>query len=46
MDKLTTVVQDVIKAAAMQVSIWRWEMQMIANYGLDWGYKEPWERPW
>lgn len=35
---------DILKAASMQVSIWRWEMHMIANYGLDWGYKEPWDR--
>jgi hypothetical protein len=35
---------DVLRAASMQISIWRWEMHMIAKYGLSWGYKEPWER--
>ena len=28
----------------MSFSVWIWEMQMIARYGLDWKYKEPWER--
>ena len=46
MSKFTAFILDITKGAAMQISIWQWELQMIANYGLDWGYKEPWERPW
>ncbi len=40
----TTLILDILKGAAMQISIWRWEMRMISRYGLDWGYKEPWDR--
>jgi hypothetical protein len=39
-----TVILDFKKAIAMQISIWWWEMHMIAKYGLDRGYRDPWER--
>jgi hypothetical protein len=32
---------DIFKVISMQISLWRWEARMIARYGLDWGYKEP-----
>ena len=35
---------DILNAASTQISIWRWEMHMITKYGLNWGYKESWER--
>jgi hypothetical protein len=35
---------DMLAACDMQLSIWQWEIQMIANYGFDWGYREPWDR--
>jgi hypothetical protein len=42
-DKIVFIL-DMLKAASMQISIWRWELRMIAKYGLDWGYKDSWER--
>jgi hypothetical protein len=36
---------NVLKAASMQITIWQWEMRMIARYGWNWGYKDKWERP-
>ncbi len=33
-----------LRAASMQITIWRWEALMIARYGWNWGYKDPWER--
>ncbi|VVB67488.1 Uncharacterised protein [uncultured archaeon] len=44
MDSFVAIILDILKAPSMQISIWRWEMRMIARYGLDWSYKEPWER--
>jgi hypothetical protein len=29
-----------LKAVSMQISIWRWEIHMISNYGFDHGYKD------
>ncbi|HWQ20831.1 MAG TPA: hypothetical protein VN455_13700 [Methanotrichaceae archaeon] len=43
MSRFKIIVTDALKAAAMQISVWHWEMRMIARYGLDWGYKENWE---
>lgn len=39
-----TTLLDIQKAVTMQISIYWWEMHMIAKYGFDWGYKDPWER--
>ena len=36
---------DILKAASMQISIWHWEMHMIGRYGIDWRYRDSWERP-
>ncbi|MCX6669892.1 MAG: hypothetical protein NTV25_08865 [Methanothrix sp.] len=44
MNSFMATILDILKAPSMQISIWRWEMHMIAKYGLDWGYKESWER--
>jgi len=41
MSRFRTVFLDIVRAAAMQISIWRWEIRMIIRYGLDWSYK-PW----
>ena len=45
MSSFIGIIFDILRAPSMQISIWRWEMHMIAKYGVDWGYKEPWERP-
>jgi hypothetical protein len=45
MSSIINIVLDILSAPSMQISLWRWEMQMIAKYGFDWGYREPWERP-
>ncbi|OPY51242.1 MAG: hypothetical protein A4E48_01607 [Methanosaeta sp. PtaU1.Bin060] len=39
-----TLILDILKGAAMQILIWRWEMHMILRYGLDWRYRDQWER--
>jgi hypothetical protein len=39
-DAKVVFILDVLKAASMQISIWRWEWHMIRKYGFDWGYKE------
>jgi hypothetical protein len=44
MDSLAGIILDFLKAPSVQISVWLWELRMIARYGLDWGYKEPWER--
>lgn len=44
MNPLSSIILDISKASYMQISIWKWEIQMIANYGFDWSYKEPWDR--
>jgi len=44
MSSIATIILDILKANIMQISIWKWEMSMIAKYGLNWGYKELWER--
>jgi hypothetical protein len=35
---------DILNAAFLQILIWGWEFKMIAKYGFNWGYKDPWER--
>jgi hypothetical protein len=40
MKSLEYVFMDILKAVIMQISIWRWEMNMIAKFGFDWGYRE------
>jgi len=40
MNNLCVFILDIIKGAAMQASMWAWEMHMIIEYGLDWSYKE------
>jgi hypothetical protein len=35
---------DILNAAFLQILIWGWELRMISKYGLDWRYKDPWER--
>jgi hypothetical protein len=44
MESFINIIQDIFKAPYMQISIWKWEMRMIVNYGLDWGYKDFWDR--
>jgi hypothetical protein len=44
MNSFMAIILDILKAPSMQISIWKWEIHMIARYGLDWRYKEPWER--
>jgi hypothetical protein len=44
MNTPSVFILDLLKGVSMQISIWRWEMHMIRKYGVDWGYKEPWER--
>jgi hypothetical protein len=39
MNQLLLYISDIAKAAAMQISMWRWEMQMIRRFGPNWGYK-------
>jgi hypothetical protein len=38
------IILDFQRAVAMHISIWWWEMRMTAQYGMDWCYKDPWER--
>ncbi|MGD0955083.1 MAG: hypothetical protein ABR985_22310 [Methanotrichaceae archaeon] len=44
MNSSKVTILDILKAAFLQILIWRWEIRMIAKYGFDWGYKDPWER--
>ncbi len=39
MSRLKIFTSDILKAANMQISIWRWEAVMISKFGRDWGYK-------
>ncbi len=38
------IILDILNASYMQLAIWKWEIQMIINYGINWGYNEPWDR--
>lgn len=40
MVSFTNVVVDFLNATIMQISMWKWEMKMIAEFGFDWGYDE------
>jgi hypothetical protein len=40
MTTLTTIFIDILKASAMQISMWKWEIKMIAKFGFNWGYDE------
>jgi hypothetical protein len=40
MATLTTIFIDILKASAMQISMWKWEIKMIAKFGFNWGYDE------
>jgi len=40
MAALTTIFIDILKASAMQISMWKWEIKMIAKFGFNWGYEE------
>jgi hypothetical protein len=44
MDSLVDIILDFLKAPSMQISVWLWELRMITRFGLDWRYKEPWDR--
>jgi hypothetical protein len=44
MNSSKVTIMDILKAAFLQILIWKWEIRMITRYGFDWGYKEPWER--
>jgi hypothetical protein len=44
MISLTTVAIDILKATTMQISMWKWEMKMIAKFGFNWGYDKLEER--
>jgi hypothetical protein len=44
MNSRLVYILDILKAASMQISIWRWEMHMIGKYGFDHRYKDSWER--
>jgi len=44
MNSRLVYILDILKAASMQISIWRWEMHMIGKYGFDLRYKDSWER--
>ena len=44
MNSSNVTILDILKAAFLQIQIWKWELRMISKYGFDWGYKEPWER--
>lgn len=44
MSILSSGILDMLSACYMQISIWKWEMHMIANYGFDWNYEGPWGR--
>ena len=44
MNSSNVTILDILKAAFLQIQILRWELRMMMKFGLDWGYKEPWER--
>jgi hypothetical protein len=44
MSEGVNTVLNFLRAASMQITIWRWEALMIARHGWDWGYKDRWER--
>ncbi|MFA6372485.1 MAG: hypothetical protein WCW68_07665 [Methanothrix sp.] len=44
MYKENTFILDILSAVSMHISIWLWEVRMIAKHGLNWVYKEQWER--
>ena len=44
MVSLTTIAIDILKATTMQISMWKWEMKMIAKFGFNWGYDKLGER--
>lgn len=44
MSPIRSSILDILAAFFMQLSIWKWEIRMIANYGFDWDYKGPWDR--
>jgi len=44
MNSSKVTILDILKAAFLQILIWRWELRMTTKYGFDWGYKKPWER--
>jgi hypothetical protein len=43
MNGINTSILDILKAATMHISLWQWEMHMIAKHGLDWRYKDSWQ---
>ena len=42
MNPLENVFMDLLNATIMQISIWIWEMNMIAKFGFNWRYREFW----
>lgn len=44
MSEGVNTVLNFLRAASMQITIWRWEALMIARHGWNWGYKDRWER--
>jgi len=40
MAALTTIFLDLLKACAMQISMWKWEIKMVVKFGFNWGYDE------
>jgi hypothetical protein len=44
MGSFVAAIIEMLRAPSMQISVWIWEARMISKYGLDWEYKEPWER--
>lgn len=40
MAALTTIFLDLLKASAMQISMWKWEIKMVVKFGFNWGYDE------
>lgn len=33
---------DLLEAAILYISIWIWEIKMVAKFGVNWGYRETW----
>jgi hypothetical protein len=44
MGTLVTIILNLLKATSMQISVWIWELRMIARYGFDWSFKDRWGR--
>jgi len=44
MNTENTTLWDILKGASMQVSMWIWEIRMIAQFGLNWRYRDAWDR--